>query len=118
MGPVDAQRPTSNRIVIARLVERAIAADPGVSPTDDSGRWLTRDGDRTIPGVVVAAAAGGQLDVSVHLVAHLPPRPLEPEAETLRAEIVDLVRGAGLAERMGRIDVTIHDLRERSELVG
>jgi hypothetical protein len=108
---VDARRPTSSRIALARLAERVVAADPGVSPAE-GGLWLTRDGDRLIPGVVVAAGAGGRVDVSLHLVAHLPPRPLELQVATLRAELVEAARTAGLGERLGPIDVTIHDLRQ------
>ena len=110
---MDAHRPTSTRIAIARLAELVVDSDPGVSPAA-GGSWLTRDGDRAIPGVVVAAGAAGRIDVSLHLVAHLPPRPLEGQVATLRAELVAAARQAGLGDSLGPIDVTIHDLREPS----
>lgn len=115
IGPVDSHRPTSNRIAIARLAERVVGADPGVSLTQGGDRWLTRDGDRVIGGIVVAASAGGRVDVSLHLVAHLPPRPLRQQAAALRSELRLAVGKAGLAETLGEVDVTIHDLREPGE---
>lgn len=112
---MDLDRPISTRIAIARLAEREIAADPGVSPTDGGGRWLTRDGDRAIAGVVAIASGGGRVDVALHLVAHLPPRPLEQQVAVLRAELQASAQHAGLSDILGRIDVAIHDLRVPGE---
>jgi hypothetical protein len=109
---MDPDGPISTRIAIARFAERAIAADPGVAPTDGGGRWLTRDGERTIPGIVATASGAGRVEVAVHLVAHLPPRPLAKQAADLRSEIQAAARSARLADGLGPIDVTIHDLRE------
>jgi hypothetical protein len=113
MTPPDAQRPTSARVAIARLAGAVIAADPGIGPTDGGGRWVTPDGDVVVPGVVVAAADGGGFDVALHLVAYLPPRPVEEQAASLRAALLAVTRRAGVTDRLGQIDVAIHDLRER-----
>lgn len=112
---MDPRHPISTRIAIARSAERVVAADSGVSPTDGGGRWLTRDGDRTIPGIVAAASGDGRVGVGLHLVAHLPPRPLAHQVASLRSEILASARRARLGEGLGRIDVTIHDLREADE---
>ncbi len=118
MNPPDPTRPTSVRIGVARLAEQVIAADPGVGPVQHGGRWLTRDGDRVIPGVVVAAAGAAQVDVSLHLDAFLPPRPLEQQAAELRTALLGAARRAGLADSIGEIDVTIHDLVAPEEIPG
>jgi hypothetical protein len=110
MNPLESTRPTSRRIAIARLAEQVIAVDPGVGAAREGGRWLTLDGDRMIPGVVVTAAGGGRVEVDLHLVAYLPPRPLEQQAESLRAALLAAARKTGVAESLGEIDVTIHDL--------
>ncbi len=115
MDSPESTRPTSRRIAIARLAEEVIASDPGVGGTPEGGRWSTHDGDRVIPGVVVAAAADGRVEVDLHLLAYLPPRPMEQQAESLRAALVAAARRAGLAGGLGEIDVTIHDLLSPEE---
>lgn len=118
MGPLQSTRPTSTRIVIARLAEQVVAADPGVSATREGGRWLTRDGDRVIPGVVAAASGGGRVDVDLHLLAFMPPRPLEHQAASIRAALLEAAQRTGVAASLGEIDVTIHDLVAPDELPG
>ena len=110
MSSPESTRPTSKRIVIARLAEGVIAADPGVSATREGGRWLTRDGERVIPGVVVVASGDGRVEVDLHLVAYMPPRPLAKQADDLREALIAAARAAGAGESLGEIDVTIHDL--------
>jgi hypothetical protein len=118
MSSPEPTRPTSTRIVLARLAEQVIAADPGVGATREGGRWLTRDGDRVIPGVVVAAAGDGRVDVAIHLVAYMPPRPLREQADGLRAALTMAARRTAVAESLGEIDVTIHDLVAPEEIPG
>lgn len=110
MNSPESTRPASRRIVVARLAEQVIAADPGIGATRQGGNWLTLDGDRVIPGVVVAAAADGRVEVDLHLVAYLPPRPLGKQADDLREALVAAARRAAVAEALGEIDITIHDL--------
>jgi hypothetical protein len=118
MDSLESTRPTSRRIVIARLAEQVIAADPGVGVAGEGGRWLTRDGDRVIPGVVVAAGGDGRIEVDLHLVAYMPPRPLAQQATALRETLVAAARRTGVAESLGEIDVTIHDLLAPEEIPG
>ncbi len=115
MSPPQSTRPTSRRIVLARLAEEVIAADPGVGAAREGGAWSTRDGDRTIAGVVVAAAADGRVEVAMHLVAYLPPRPLGEQAADLRTALTAAARRVGLAESVGEIDIAIHDLVPRED---
>jgi hypothetical protein len=112
MSSPDPTRPTSVRIGIARLAGQVIVDDPDVEPADGSRR-STADGDDVIPGVVAAAGVDGRIDVDLHLVAYLPPRPLGEQAASVRAGLVAAARRSGLAARLGEIDVTIHDLVER-----
>jgi hypothetical protein len=113
MNALEKTRPTSARIGIARLAQQVIAADPGVGPTRGGARWLTRDADRVISGVVVAVDGAGRVEVDLHLVAYLPPRPLGEQATSLRAALFTAAQRAGGVADLGEIDVTIHDLRER-----
>jgi hypothetical protein len=112
MSPSDAERPISVRTALARLAAEVVAADAGVGAAREGGRWVTRDGDRVIPGVVVTAAGSGRVDVDLHLVAYLPPRPLARQAESLRAALLAAARRTGVAASLGEIDVTVHDLVE------
>ena len=116
MSSPESTRPTSTRIVIARLAEAVIAADPGVSATREGGRWLTRDGERVIAGVVVAASRDRRIEVGLHLLAYMPPRPIEQQAASLRAELLEAARRTGIGKSLGEIDVTIHDLVAPEEL--
>jgi hypothetical protein len=118
MSSLESTRPTSTRIAIARLAAGVIAADPGVGATREGGRRLTRDGDRAIPGVVVSVGADGRVEVDLHLVAYMPPRPLARQAESLRADLLEAARRAGIAGSLGEIDVTIHDLVVPEEIPG
>jgi hypothetical protein len=118
MSSPESTRPASTRIVLARLAEQVIAADPGVGATREGGRRLTRDGDRDIPGVVVAAGGDGRVEVDLHLVAYMPPRPLEEQADTLREALIAAARRSGVAASLGKIDVTIHDLVAPEEIPG
>jgi hypothetical protein len=116
MNSPESTRPISRRIAIARLAEEVVAAEPGVGAAREGGRWATRDGDRSIPGVVVAASGGGRVEVDLHLVAYMPPRPLGEQASTLREALVAAARRAGIGDSLGQIDVTIHDLVAPEEL--
>ena len=115
MGSEGAIRPASTRVSIARLAEAVIAADPGVSPTPGQGRWLTPDGEKVIPGVVVGATADGRVDVQLHLVGAWPPQPLPETVSRLQQQLTEAAVAVGIGERLGRIDVSIHDFAEPAE---
>jgi hypothetical protein len=105
-------RPATTRVVLARLAERVIAEEDGVSATAGGGRWLTRDGDRDLDGVVVGASASGHLDVDLHLLAAWPPLPLPEVSARLRRRLSAAAASTGIESRLGRVDVTVHDVVE------
>jgi hypothetical protein len=107
---METTRPASARVRLARIAERAIDADDRVSATAGAGRWLTRDGDRTIAGVVAAEAVTGAIDLGLHLIVETPTEPLEQRASLLRQAIVGRAIAANLVGRLGGIDVSFHDV--------
>jgi hypothetical protein len=110
MATPDVTRPVTTRVVVARLAEETIAVTDGVFATPGRGRWLTADGDREIPGVVVGEDGAGHIDVALHLIASWPPRPLPELVHGIRERLAEAAARAGLGGRIGRIDATIHDL--------
>jgi len=113
--PERVQRPASGRVLLARLAERAIAAQDAVGATAGrDGRWVTADGDRLIDGVVVVAA-GRRLDVELHVVAEWPPEPLQQLAARLRGELELSASYCGLSDQLGDVDVAIDDVCERGD---
>lgn len=111
MPALDGTPPASTRVSIARLAEQVVGRTAGVSATRGRGRWLTADGGRSIDGVVVGQTAAGVADVELHLIAEWPARPLPPLADRLRRELMADAAAAGLGERIGEIDVSVHDLK-------
>lgn len=100
--------------MLARLAEAVVADDPGVCAI--SGGRYTRDGDREIPGVAVTAGADGRVDLDLHLLAYMPPRPFEEQAESIRKALQEAARRTGTAERLGQIEVTIDDVIAPTEI--
>lgn len=115
MPTLDRTRPASTRVSIARLAETVVGRTPGVSATRGRGRWLTADGERSIDGVVVGQTAAGVADVELHLIAEWPARPLAPLADQLRWELMADAASAGLGDRIGEIDVSVHDFKMPDE---
>ena len=118
MTPPQSTRPATARVRLARIAEGVIDADDGVGATVGAGRWLTRDGDRTIAGVVVAESPGGAVDLQLHLIVATPVEPLEQGAERLRQAIREEAVRADLLERLGAIDVSFHDVAAPPEADG
>lgn len=111
-------RPPSTRVSLARLAEGVVARTEGVIATRGRGRWLTADGERSIDGVVVGQTAADLTDVELHLDAEWPARPLPALAEELRWELRADAAGAGLGDRLGEIEVSIHDFLMPGEGTG
>jgi hypothetical protein len=111
-------RPATPRVRLARIAARVIDADARVSATAGPGRWLTRDGDRTIAGVVVAESVTGAIDLELHLVVAAPEEPLEHQAGRLRQAILGEAIKADLSGRLGAIDVSFHDVTGPTEPEG
>jgi hypothetical protein len=110
MPSLESTRPATARVRLARIAERVVEADARVTATAQGVRWVTRDGDRTIAGVVVAESASGAVDMGLHLIVAAPTEPLEGLAAELRQAIADGARRDSLAERLGTIDVAFHDV--------
>ena len=113
---MEATRTASTRISMARLAERVIALEVDVSPVQGGTRWQTRDGERAIAGVTVVAAGASRVAVGLHLIAHLPPPPLERRADQIRQALARAATDAELGDRLGEVDVTFHDLRDPAEI--
>ena len=109
------RRPQSVRIRLARVAEGVIALDSAVSPTAGRGRWITLDGDHVIAGVSVAEGADGKVEIELHLDLVWPTPPIQRVAELIREDVARGARGQGLEDRLGQVDVTLHDLRLPSE---
>lgn len=110
MTSMETTRPATVRVRLARIAGRVIDADDRVSATKGAGRWLTRDGDRTIDGVVAAEAVTGAIDLGLHLIVATATEPLEQRASLLRQAIVAKAIQANLVGRLGHIDVSFHDV--------
>jgi hypothetical protein len=109
MPSLESTRPATARVRLARIAERVVEADPRVAPTG-GGRWVTRDGDRTIAGVVVAESVTGAVDIALHLVVAESTEPLATRAGLVRQAIVTAAVVADLTGRLGAIDIEFHDL--------
>jgi hypothetical protein len=118
MTSMEATRPATVRVRLARIAERVVDADDRVSATAGAGRWLTRDGDRTIAGVVAAEAITGAIDLGLHLVVATPTEPLGQRASLLRQAIVAQAIQTDLIGRLGGIDVSFHDVAVAAESEG
>jgi hypothetical protein len=110
--PPAASRPLSVRVQLARLaLESALAVD-GVVGSDPGprGMWATADERERLPGVTSMARADGTYGLALHLVTRVVP--LHPLADRVRARVARAAARAGLAERLGPLDITIEDVVE------
>lgn len=114
--------PASPRLVLARVAERAVAVTPAVAGVaGPRGRWSTRDGERTIDGVVVTAVAGDgaggeRYEVDLHLAVSWPPPAFDALARELRERIVAGAARQGLAGVVAAVAVSIEDVVSPLEL--
>lgn len=104
------QRPRSVRVRLARIAAGVIALDSTVEPNSGRGRWMTLDGREQIAGVVAAEGADGKVEVELHLDLAWPPPPIERVAELIRDDVTAAARRDDLGDRLGRVDITVHDL--------
>ena len=110
--PPAASRPLSVRVQLARLaLESALAVD-GVVGSDPGPRGVrvTADGRERLPGVTSMARADGTYGLALHLVTRVVP--LHPLADRVRSRVARAAARAGLAERLGPLDITIEDVVE------
>ena len=74
---------------------------------------MTASGGLRVDGVVCAALPDGRYQLSVHLVAAMVA--LRPLADAVRARVERDVANAGLADRLGPVDVAVEDIRAQGE---
>ena len=110
--PPAASRPLSVRVQLARLaLESALAVDEVVgSDPGPRGMRVTADGRERLPGVTSIARADGTYGLALHLVTWVVP--LHPLADRVRSRVARAASRAGLAERLGPLDITIEDVVE------
>lgn len=85
---------------------------PGAALTaGPNGRWVTRDGDQAIRGVLAAAQSDGRYELELHLVVAWPPEPLAHLAEDVRRRVRAAVKREGLDAHLGDIQIRVDDIQ-------
>jgi len=95
----------------ARAVDGVLAADAGPAATH-----VTVSGATTVLGVLVVAEPGGRYSIDLGLQARLVP--LGALADAVRASVVRSITRAGLAELVGAVGVTFHDVAAPGVVMG
>ena len=105
----------SVRLHLAAVARAAALATRGVARLDagPAGMSITASGGLRVDGVVCTALADGHYQVSVHLVAGMVA--LRPLADAVRARVERDVAAAGLADRLGPVDVAVVDVETGTE---
>jgi hypothetical protein len=114
-SPAEVPVSASLRLRLAAIARGAALATRGVVGLDAgrAGMRMTASGGLRVDGVVCAALPGERYHVSVHLVAALVA--LRPLADAVRARVERDVAIAGLADRLGPVDVAVEDVQVRTE---
>jgi len=114
-SPGEVPTSASLRLRLAALVRAAALATPGVVGLDAgrTGIRMTASDGLRVDGVVCAALPGGRYQVSVHLVAAMVP--LRSLADAVRARVERDAANAGLAGRLGPVDVAVEDVSTPAE---
>jgi hypothetical protein len=111
-SPAEVPASTSVRLRLATLARAAALSTPGVVGLDAGrvGLRMTASEGVRVDGVVCAARSDGRYQVSIHLVATMVS--LRSLADAVRARVERDVAVAGLADRLGPVDVAIEDVQE------
>lgn len=114
-SPAEIPASASLRLRLAALVRAAALATPGVVGLDagQTGIRMTASDGLRVDGVVCAALPDGRYQASIHLVAALVP--LRPLADAVRARVQRDAAIAGLAARLGPVDVAVEEVRAPAE---
>lgn len=99
--------PVTPRVLAARAAAAALARTDGVTPVSGS-RFATRDGGDRLDGVLAVAAAGGAVDVQLHVDVRWPVPPLEELAGALRE--ATRREASAVQVTVGDVDVSVHDV--------
>jgi hypothetical protein len=105
----------SVRLRLAALARTAALATRDVVGLDagPAGMSMTASEGLRVDGVVCAALPDGRYHVSVHLVAGMVA--LRPLADAVRTRVERDVALAGLADRLGPVDIAVEDVQVRTE---
>jgi hypothetical protein len=105
----------SVRLRLAALARAAALATGGVVGLDagPAGMSMTASEGLRVDGVVCAALPDGRYHVSVHLIAGMVA--LRPLADAVRTRVERDVAIAGLADRLGPVDIVVEDVQVRTE---
>ena len=116
-SPAEVPVSASVRLRLAAFARAAALATRGVVGLDAgrAGMRMTASEGLRVDGVVCAAMPDGRYQVSVHLVAAMVP--LRQLADAVRARIERDAAIAGLADRLGPVDVGVEDVQVRTEQV-
>ena len=98
--------------VVARAAALAVRGVVGLA-SGRAGMRMTASAGLRVDGVVCVALPDGRYQVSVHLVAAMVA--LRPLADAVRARVERDVATAGLADRLGPVDVVVEDVQARRE---
>ena len=114
-SPAEVPASASVRLRLAAVARAAALATRGVLGLDAgrAGLRMTASGGLRVDGVVCAALPDGRYQLSVHLVAAMVA--LRPLADAVRARVERDVANAGLADRLGPVDVAVEDVRAQGE---
>ena len=114
-SPADVPASASVRLRLAVIARAAALATRGVVGLDAgrAGLRMTASEGLRVDGVVCAALSDGRYQLSVHLVAEVVA--LRPLADAVRARVERDVAIAGLADRLGPVDVAVEDIQVRTE---
>lgn len=103
------------RLRLAALASAAALATRGVVGLDAgrTGMQVTASAGLRVDGVVCTALGDGRYHMSVHLVAGMVA--LRPLADSVRTRVAREVALAGLADRLGPVDIAVEDVQVRTE---
>lgn len=115
-SPAEVPASASLRLRLAALARAAALWTPGVVGLDAgrTGIRMTASGGLRVDGVVCAALPDGRYQASIHLVVAMVP--LRPLADAVRAQVQRDVTSAGLAERLGPVDIAVEDISTAGEI--
>lgn len=114
-SPAEVPSSASVRLRLAAVAHAAALATRGVVGLDAgrAGMRMTASAGLRVDGVVCTALPEGRYQVSVHLVAAMVE--LRPLADAVRERVERDVAIAGLADRLGPVDVAVEDVQARTE---
>ena len=110
-SPAEVPTSASVRLRLAAVARAAALGTRGVLGLD-AGRTamrMTASEGLRVDGVMCAALPDGRYQLSVHLVAAMVA--LRPLADAVRARVERDVAIAGLADRLGPVDVAVEDVQ-------